>query len=155
MMGFAKGSTHPTGLRRRGCGCSGHPAFPTPSMGRKLNAQLGRIAPRGREVVSAVIARSEATKQSILSLRGEMDCFASLAMTAPARRMGGAKRYPSVAVGEDDGFREGLNPSYRWRNVAVAVGAWLMFLAAPGAGSAQESFPNRPVRIVIPYSPGS
>src|SRR6266403_1924727 len=30
----------------------------------------------------AVIARSEATKQSILSLRGEMDCFASLAMTA-------------------------------------------------------------------------
>jgi hypothetical protein len=29
-----------------------------------------------------VIARSEATKQSILSLLGEMDCFASLAMTA-------------------------------------------------------------------------
>jgi hypothetical protein len=28
------------------------------------------------------IARSEATKQSILSLRGGMDCFASLAMTA-------------------------------------------------------------------------
>src|SRR4051794_15632224 len=28
-----------------------------------------------------VIARSEATKQSILSLRGGMDCFASLAMT--------------------------------------------------------------------------
>jgi hypothetical protein len=32
-------------------GCSGHPAFPTPSLGRKINAQLGRIAPRGREVV--------------------------------------------------------------------------------------------------------
>jgi hypothetical protein len=30
---------------------------------------------------AAVIARSEATKQSILSLRGGMDCFASLAMT--------------------------------------------------------------------------
>src|SRR5260221_12919231 len=30
-------------------GCSGHPAFPTPSFGRKLNARLGRIAPRGRE----------------------------------------------------------------------------------------------------------
>jgi hypothetical protein len=28
-----------------------------------------------------VIARSEATKQSILSLLGKMDCFASLAMT--------------------------------------------------------------------------
>ena len=33
-------------------------------------------------VYLAVIARSEATKQSILSLRGKMDCFASLAMTA-------------------------------------------------------------------------
>ena len=31
---------------------------------------------------AAVIARSEATKQSILPLLGDMDCFASLAMTA-------------------------------------------------------------------------
>jgi hypothetical protein len=30
-----------------------------------------------------VIARSEAMKQSTLSLRGEMDCFAWPAMTAP------------------------------------------------------------------------
>jgi hypothetical protein len=47
-------------------------------------AQLGRTAPREGEGVSSfsVIARSEATKQSILSLCGEMDCFASLAMTA-------------------------------------------------------------------------
>jgi hypothetical protein len=30
---------------------------------------------------SVVIARSEATKQSILSLRRKMDCFAPLAMT--------------------------------------------------------------------------
>jgi hypothetical protein len=37
---------------------------------------------RKRGMAKAVIARSEATKQSILSLRGEMDCFASLAMTA-------------------------------------------------------------------------
>jgi hypothetical protein len=29
-----------------------------------------------------------------------------------ARRMGGAQRYPSIAVREVDGFREGLNPSY-------------------------------------------
>src|SRR5580704_11785725 len=29
-----------------------------------------------------IIARSEATKRSILSLLGDMDCFASLAMTA-------------------------------------------------------------------------
>jgi hypothetical protein len=33
-----------------------------------------------------VIARSEATKQSTLSLRGEMDCFAPLAMTRNTRR---------------------------------------------------------------------
>src|SRR5258707_5776221 len=32
-------------------------------------------------ILRTVIARSEATKQSILPLRGEMDCFASLAMT--------------------------------------------------------------------------
>jgi hypothetical protein len=31
----------------RGRGCSGHPAFPTPSMGREINARLERIAPRG------------------------------------------------------------------------------------------------------------
>jgi hypothetical protein len=30
----------------------------------------------------SVIARSEATKQSILPFRGSMDCFASLAMTS-------------------------------------------------------------------------
>jgi hypothetical protein len=41
----------------------------------------GYAAVMSREGIS-VIARSEATKQSIPSLRGEMDCFASLAMTA-------------------------------------------------------------------------
>src|SRR5713226_8880548 len=38
----------------RGCGCSGHPAFPTPSMGREIHARLGRSAPRDRERVSGV-----------------------------------------------------------------------------------------------------
>src|SRR5712692_844352 len=72
-------------------GCSGHPAFPTPSTGREIHAQLGRIAPRDREcafAIGAVIARSEATKQSVLSFRGEMDCFASLAMTATTELSG-------------------------------------------------------------------
>jgi tripartite-type tricarboxylate transporter receptor subunit TctC len=41
-----------------------------------------------------------------------------------------------------------------WR-IGVIIGACLTLCAAPGAGSAQENFPNRPVRIVIPYSPGS
>ena len=39
-----------TTLCTRGCGCSGHPAFPTPSRGREINARLGRIAPRGANV---------------------------------------------------------------------------------------------------------
>jgi len=41
-----------------------------------------------------------------------------------------------------------------WR-IGVIMGAWLAALALSGAGSAQESFPNRPVRVVIPYSAGS
>jgi hypothetical protein len=32
----------------RGRGCNGHPAFPTPFMGGRIHAQLGRIAPRAR-----------------------------------------------------------------------------------------------------------
>ncbi len=39
--------------------------------------------------------------------------------------------------------------------IGVIIGAWLTVLDISGAGYAQESFPNRPVRIVIPYSPGS
>ena len=35
------------------------------------------------------------------------------------------------------------------------IGVWLLFVAAPDQGQAQENFPNRPIRIVIPYSPGS
>src|ERR1700704_546687 len=35
----------------RGRGCNGHPAFPTPSLGRKIHQRLGRMARRGRERV--------------------------------------------------------------------------------------------------------
>jgi tripartite-type tricarboxylate transporter receptor subunit TctC len=41
-----------------------------------------------------------------------------------------------------------------WR-VGVIMAAWLAALVAPGASLAEEAFPNRPVRVVIPYSPGS
>ena len=41
-----------------------------------------------------------------------------------------------------------------WRSVAAAA-TWLACLAAPCATHAQDTFPNRPVRIVVPYSPGS
>src|SRR5229473_410814 len=67
-------------------GCSGHPAFPTPFLGRKINAQLGRIAPRDREVAfGRHCERSEAIHT--FSLCGFMDCFASLAMTVSALLM--------------------------------------------------------------------
>src|SRR6266481_7665111 len=39
--------------------------------------------------------------------------------------------------------------------IGVAVTAWLTLFAGSGAASAQQSFPNHPVRIVIPYSPRS
>jgi hypothetical protein len=55
------------------------PAFPAPSdfLGERLIAQLGRIAPRDREVAYLdVIARSEADEAIQSSSRGEMDCFA-------------------------------------------------------------------------------
>src|SRR3979490_484377 len=64
----------------RGRGGNGHPAFPTPSIGRKIYQRLGRIARRGREVASGLAVIASAAKQSILSSRSKMDCFASLAM---------------------------------------------------------------------------
>jgi tripartite-type tricarboxylate transporter receptor subunit TctC len=41
-----------------------------------------------------------------------------------------------------------------WR-LRAAMAVWLMSLALSGASSAQENFPNRPVRVLIPYSAGS
>jgi tripartite-type tricarboxylate transporter receptor subunit TctC len=41
------------------------------------------------------------------------------------------------------------------RRIGAIMGAWLTGFALSGAGWAQESFPNRPVRVVIPYSAGS
>ena len=41
-----------------------------------------------------------------------------------------------------------------FRRIGVIIGAWLLFLAAPFQALAQD-FPTRPIRIVIPYSPGS
>ena len=42
----------------------------------------------------------------------------------------------------------------RLPRIGVIFGAWLAFLAAPNQLQAQD-FPTRPIRIVIPYSPGS
>jgi tripartite-type tricarboxylate transporter receptor subunit TctC len=42
-----------------------------------------------------------------------------------------------------------------FRRIGFALGTSLMLLSAPPQAQAQENFPNRPIRIVIPYSPGS
>ena len=60
-------------------GCNGHPAFPTPSLGGRFFNGSG--AWRGEvEVVCGFFVIASAAKQSILSLRSKMDCFAALAM---------------------------------------------------------------------------
>src|SRR5450631_701346 len=41
-----------------------------------------------------------------------------------------------------------------WRVGATMV-AWLTVLAVSGASWAQENFPNRPIRLINPYSAGS
>ncbi|WP_168212890.1 MULTISPECIES: tripartite tricarboxylate transporter substrate binding protein [unclassified Bradyrhizobium] len=43
----------------------------------------------------------------------------------------------------------------RFRPIGAVIAALLGFFASPSVGQAQENFPNRPIRIVIPYSPGS
>ncbi len=66
-------------------GATGTRHSPRPPWGRKINAQLARIAPRGREVASGFVVIASAAKQSILSLRGEMDCFAEPVIGAHSR----------------------------------------------------------------------
>src|SRR6195256_5216531 len=41
------------------------------------------------------------------------------------------------------------------RRIGVIMGAWLALSAVAATSSAQENFPSRPVRVVVPYSPGS
>src|SRR5260370_161166 len=66
----------------------------------------------------------------------------------PARRIGRIRKAPERRSGQ------GANTMKIWR-VVVIVAAWLMLLAGSGGGHGEESFRNRPVRIVIPYSAGS
>ena len=43
----------------------------------------------------------------------------------------------------------------KFRRIGAVAGALLGLFALSNAGHAQETFPTRPIRIVIPYSPGS
>jgi hypothetical protein len=68
----------------RGCGCSGAPGVPHALFGRKIQQRLGRFAPRDLYACLEIVIASEA-KQSILLLRGEMDCFAEPVIGAHSR----------------------------------------------------------------------
>src|SRR5260370_19452379 len=61
----------------RGCGCIGHPAFPTPSFGRTILAQLGRIAPRDGGLM--VGAKSAPASDQIMP---KQICYSGAAPTA-------------------------------------------------------------------------
>src|SRR5467141_4053553 len=74
----------PRGARYPICGCIERPAFPAPSIvksGETVFAKLGPIAPRDRG--GATSLRGAKRRSNPLLLRGNMDCFASLAMTNP------------------------------------------------------------------------
>jgi len=43
----------------------------------------------------------------------------------------------------------------RFRHIGAAMAAFLALFALSDCGQAQDAFPTRPIRIVIPYSPGS
>jgi hypothetical protein len=84
----------------RGRGCNGHPAFPTPFMGREINANLGRNVPRDREVVCGIRAtslRGAKRRSNPYFHCGKMDCFASLAMTVSTAP------YPPAVVAREGG----------------------------------------------------
>src|SRR5450631_2170340 len=55
-------------------GCSGHPAFPTPSRGRKINVNLGRIARRDREVASGIVLLLESFEVGVCTKRYLTPC---------------------------------------------------------------------------------
>ena len=45
--------------------------------------------------------------------------------------------------------------THGFRRIGVIVIAWLALSRRAGRGTAPRNFPRRPIRIVIPYSPGS
>src|SRR5450759_5588074 len=67
-----------------GASCARHSPRPLIGEGRTLLAKLGRIARRECEVISAVIARSEATKQSRLSTSLRQSWIASRSLSSGA-----------------------------------------------------------------------
>src|ERR1700738_4263307 len=113
-------------LCTRDRGCSAHPVFPAPSDFMGGDSQHA----------------SGATRREIAELH---------LLILPFITIGVILRSTSDAQAPPENQGRGTHMKL-WR-IGVIMGAWLMFAAAPIA--AQDSFPSRPVRIVIPYSPGS
>jgi tripartite-type tricarboxylate transporter receptor subunit TctC len=61
---------------------------------------------------------------------------------------------PDASKSAAETIRAGERIMKVWR-IGTVIVAGLAFLAVSGASFAQESFPNHPVRIVIPYAAGS
>jgi hypothetical protein len=93
----------------RGCGCIGHPAFPTPSFGRRINAQPGRIAPRECGVASPFVTacdKCEAFAQGSTPVRrippsGEGGCDEAIPHSSSPRKRGSS--IPETPVGKSTG----------------------------------------------------
>jgi hypothetical protein len=68
----------------RGCGCNGHPAFPTPSLGGSMMHNSGAWRGETRNCMFTSLRGAKRRSNPFL-LRGYMDCFASLAMTISKR----------------------------------------------------------------------
>jgi hypothetical protein len=95
----------------RGRGCSGHPAFPTPSKGREINARLGRIAPRDREVVSEIGAscRSSSWTGRSAKTRFALDVRASTPLAASKKEVDGRDKpghNENAQIGMDSSWAE-------------------------------------------------
>jgi hypothetical protein len=93
---FTNTSAHET------AGAAGTRHSPRPLWGRKIFSKLGRNAPRGRSRERNYInVIASAAKQSILSLRGDMDCFVAtlLAMTVTTNILGCLKIESDSSVG--------------------------------------------------------
>ena len=72
-------------FRTRGCGCSGHPAFPAPSVfrGETVHANLGRIAPRERGVMFGCLEKQMIRSIAIALFAQAMDFIPLLLWVQP------------------------------------------------------------------------
>ncbi len=100
----------------RGCGCNGHPAFPTPSLGGSFMHNSGASRRGKAEVCLAVIASAAKRRSNplLLSCCG-MDCVASLAMTVYFSS--------STAKAGDPVFRDGNDHTEKLRRTGYSAGA--------------------------------